>query len=84
MARKQSSVLTDAELRPMEVLWQRGSATVAAGHRGAVGKRRPQLQHCSNDPAYPGAKGLRAITSRKVKLSFTIRSFSGLRHKKVR
>jgi predicted transcriptional regulator len=29
MARKQSPVLTDAELRPMEVLWQRGSATVA-------------------------------------------------------
>jgi predicted transcriptional regulator len=29
MARKQSPTLTDAELRPMEVLWQRGSATVA-------------------------------------------------------
>ena len=29
MARKQSPVLTDAELRPMEVLWQLGSATVA-------------------------------------------------------
>ena len=29
MARKQSSVLTDAELRPMEILWQRGPATVA-------------------------------------------------------
>ena len=29
MARKQSSVLTDAELRPMDILWQRGPATVA-------------------------------------------------------
>jgi predicted transcriptional regulator len=29
MPRKQSPTLTDAELRPMEVLWQRGFATVA-------------------------------------------------------
>jgi hypothetical protein len=29
MARKQSSVLTEVELRPMEILWQRGSATLA-------------------------------------------------------
>jgi predicted transcriptional regulator len=29
MARKQSPTLTDAELRPMEVLWNRGPSTVA-------------------------------------------------------
>jgi predicted transcriptional regulator len=29
MARKTSPTLTDAELRPMEVLWQRGPSTVA-------------------------------------------------------
>jgi len=29
MARKKSSTLTDAELRIMEVLWERGAATVA-------------------------------------------------------
>jgi predicted transcriptional regulator len=29
MARKPSPTLTDAELRPMEVLWQRGPSTVA-------------------------------------------------------
>ena len=29
MARKQSPTLTDAELRPMEVLWTRGPSTVA-------------------------------------------------------
>jgi len=29
MARKKSSTLTDAELRIMEVLWQKGAATVA-------------------------------------------------------
>jgi predicted transcriptional regulator len=29
MARKPSPTLTDAELRPMEILWQRGPSTVA-------------------------------------------------------
>lgn len=29
MARKQSPTLTDAELRPMEILWTRGPSTVA-------------------------------------------------------
>jgi predicted transcriptional regulator len=29
MARKPSPTLTDAELRPMQILWRRGSATVA-------------------------------------------------------
>jgi predicted transcriptional regulator len=29
MARKKSTTLTDAELRPMEVLWRRGPSTVA-------------------------------------------------------
>ncbi|HZC58995.1 MAG TPA: BlaI/MecI/CopY family transcriptional regulator [Chthoniobacterales bacterium] len=38
MARKQSPTLTDAELRPMEVLWQSGSATVAEVHK-ALPKR---------------------------------------------
>lgn len=42
MARKKSSTLTDAEHRIMEVVWQRGSATVAdvasalAGENGAA------------------------------------------------
>ena len=38
MPRKKSLTLTDAELRIMEVLWQRGSATVAEVAEALAGK----------------------------------------------
>lgn len=38
MARKQSRLLTDAEHRIMEVLWQKGSATVAEVAEALAGK----------------------------------------------
>lgn len=58
MARKQSSTLTDGEHRIMEVLWQKGSATVAevaealAGKEGAAYTTILTLMRIMRDKGY--------------------------------
>ena len=59
MARSKSATLTEAELRIMNVLWERGSATVHEVLQALPAKAAAGLQLHPDDRAHPGKKRLR-------------------------
>ena len=60
MPRPKSALLTEGELRLMQVLWDRGRATVGDVVSSLEGRRTPGLQHGADHAAHPRNEGIRA------------------------